>query len=410
MTQAADPHPGVSSREFVFLIAALMSIGALGTDMMLPALPAIGAALSVENGNAVQWVIAAYTFGFGGAQLVYGPLADRYGRRPVMLISLIGFVAASALAAAAWSFPTLIAARVLQGAFASSTRVLVASIVRDCYSGRHMARVMSVAQMIFFAAPILAPSLGSLLLMVGPWRWNFWALALLGFSILVWTGVRLPETLHANDKRAISLASLGAAYRATLGNRFSLGYTIAQALLFGALLGYINSSEQIVAGVFNAPKAFPVTFAGIALAMGVATFANSRLVERFGTRKLSHGALLAVIFVGVLHLMVALSGHETLVSFIALQGLQMACFGLLGANFSSMAMDPVGAIAGTASSIQGFISTVGAAAVGIIIGQAFDGTTVPIASGFVIAGLAALVVVLVTEGGQLFVARNEIPV
>jgi MFS transporter, DHA1 family, multidrug resistance protein len=401
-----NPHPGVGPREFVGLVAAMMSIGALGTDMMLPALPAIGQSLSVANANSLQWVIAAYTFGFGGAQLIYGPLADRYGRKPVLRVAFIGFISASIIAAAATSFAALIAARILQGAFASATRVLVTSVVRDCYNGRKMARVMSLAQMIFFAAPILAPSLGSALLVVGPWRWNFWALGLLGFAIVLWTGFRLPETLHPQDRRAISVASLMAAYKATLGNRFSLGYTLASALTFGALLGYVNTSEQVIADTFDASGAFPLVFAAIAFAMGVSTFANAHLVERFGTRKLSHGALLAVIGVGLIHLAVAMAGMENLAMFVVLQGLQLACFGLIGANFSSMAMEPVGHIAGTAASVQGFISTLGGATIGIIIGQSFDGTTVPIAAGFVIAGLAALVVVFVTEGGRLFTPRN----
>lgn len=402
----SHPHPGVSPGEFVAIVAAMMSIGALGTDMMLPALPAIGKSLGVDHANSLQWVIAAYTFGFGGAQLIYGPLCDRYGRKPVLRIAFMGFVAASIIAAAAPTFTLLLAARVLQGAFASSSRILVSSVVRDCYSGRRMARVMSLAQMIFFVAPILAPALGSALLLVGPWRWNFWALALMGFAILLWAGIRLPETLHPQDRREISFASLADSYRQTLGNRFSMGYCLASALTFGALLGYVNTSEQIIAGTFKSPDAFPFAFAAIAAAMGTMTFANAHLVERFGTRKLSHGALLAVIVVGAVHLAVALSGLETLASFIVLQGLQLACFGLIGANFSAMAMDPVGHIAGSAASVQGFISTVGGAAIGITIGQLFDGTTVPIAAGFVVAGLLALVVVFITEGGSLFVPRN----
>lgn len=402
----SHPHPGVSPGEFVAIVAAMMSIGALGTDMMLPALPAIGHSLGVDHANSLQWVIAAYTFGFGGAQLIYGPLCDRYGRKPVLRVAFMGFVAASIIAAAAPTFELLLAARVLQGMFASSSRILVSSVVRDCYSGRRMARVMSLAQMIFFVAPILAPALGSALLLVGPWRWNFWALALMGFGILLWAGIRLPETLHPADRREISLASLADAYRQTIGNRFSMGYSLASALTFGALLGYVNTSEQIIAGTFKSPESFPFAFAAIAAAMGAMTFANAHLVERFGTRKLSHGALLAVILVGALHLTVALSGQETLTIFIVLQGLQLACFGLMGANFSAMAMDPVGHIAGSAASVQGFISTVGGAAIGITIGQAFDGTTVPIAAGFVIAGLLALVVVFITEGGRLFTPRN----
>ena len=405
----SNPHPGVGPREFVALIAAMMSIGALGTDMMLPALPAIGTSLHVAHPNTLQWVIAAYSLGFGGAQLIYGPLTDRFGRKPVLRVAFIGFVAASVIAAAATSFAALIAARVLQGAFASANRVLVTSIVRDCYSGRRMARVMSLAQMVFFIAPILAPSLGALLLQFGPWRWNFWTLALLGFGILIWTGIRLPETLATANRREISLATLGSAYRATLSNRYSLGYTLAQALTFGALLGYVNTSEQIISVAFGAPDLFALAFAAIALAMGIATFVNAALVERFGTRKLSHGALIAVIVIAAVHLATAIMGEESLISFIALQGLQLACFGLIGANFSAMAMQPLGHIAGTGSSVQGFISGVGGAAIGITIGQFFDGTTVPVATGFLLAGLGALVIVLITEGGRLFVAREAPP-
>lgn len=403
------PHPGVSQREFIALVAGLMAIGALGVDIMLPALPAIGLGLGVTNANALQYVIAAYTLGFGAGQLIYGPLADRYGRKPVLVFSLAGFVVTSFIAAGSTTLTLLVAARGIQGAFGAATRVLVTSVVRDSYSGRTMAKVMSLASMLFFVVPILAPSLGSLLLMFGPWRWNFWGLGLLSAAILVWTATRLPETLAVDRRRAISIASLLQAYRATLGNRFSVGYSLGQALMFGGLLGYLYSSEQIVATVFGRPEAFPLVFALIALAMGGSVFLNSRLVERFGTRKLSHGALLVTIAVALIHTLVAASGYETLAGFIVLQSLQMATFGLIGSNFSAMSMEPVGHIAGTAASIQGFISNVGGALVGVVIGQAFNGTTLPVALGFVVCGLASLTIVLLVERGRLFVPHHSDP-
>lgn len=404
-----DPHPGVGGREFVGLIAAMMAIGALGTDMMLPALPDIGRSLGVASANSLQWLIAAYTFGFGAAQLIYGPLADRYGRKPVLTVALAGFVVSSAIAAGSPSFPALIGARILQGVFASATRVLVTSVVRDCYSGRNMSRVMSLAQMVFFIAPILAPSLGSLLLVFGPWRWTFWALGLLSLGVLSWTALRLPETMHPEDRRPISFASLGAAYRLTLTDRFSFGYSWAQALTFGALLGYVNSSEQIVAGIFQSPRAFPIVFAIVAAAMSVTVFINAQLVLRYGTRKLSHSALLIVIAIAIVHVIIAATGHETLIGFVVIQALQLAAFGLVGSNFGAMAMEEVGHIAGTAASVQGFISNVGGAAIGITIGQAFDGTTLPIAAGFAICSTVALVIVFFTEGRRLFVSRHRPP-
>ncbi len=409
MASAPSPHPGIGGREFVVLIAALMSINALGIDAMLPALPEIGRTLRIASENDAQWVIGAYMFGFGAMQLVYGPLADRFGRKPVLIWTMAGFVIASLVAGQSSSFGLLIAARVLQGTMSASTRVLTVSIVRDCYSGRKMARIMSLAQMVFFAIPILAPSIGSLILVFGPWRWIFWFLGLFGGAVGLWSLLRLPETLKPGDQRRISIASLLSAYRQTLGNRFSLGYSLASATVFGGLLGYVTSSQQLIADVFKAPEIFPFAFAGVAFGMGLATFGNSRIVERYGTRRLSHSALLVLIAISTVHLVIALSGRDSLVAFLILQTLTMACFGLIGANFGSMAMEPVGHIAGTASSVQGFISTVGGAAIGIAIAQAFDGTTVPIAAGFLIVGVVALAIVLVTEGGRLFTARNPAP-
>ncbi len=403
------PHPGVSQREFIALVAAMMAIGALGVDMMLPALPQIGEGLRVTDPNALQYVIAAYSFGFGAGQLVHGPLADRFGRKPVLIAAMLGFVAMSFVAASSASLALLIGARAIQGAFGAATRVLVVSVVRDCYQGRTMARIMSLASMLFFIVPILAPSIGAALLVIGSWRWNFWTLGLLAFAILVWTAWRLPETLKPENRRAISLEMLAAAYRATLTNRLSLGYAIGTALSFGGLMGYLLSSEQIVAGAFGRPGAFPMVFAVIALAMGSSVFANSRLVERFGTRKLSHGALIAAIAIGIVHAGIAWSGHETLESFVVLQMFQLATFGLIGANFSAMAMEPVGHIAGTASSIQGFIGNAGGAMIGALIGQAYDGTTLPVALGFALCGSAALIAVLIVERGRLFVPHHPDP-
>jgi MFS transporter, DHA1 family, multidrug resistance protein len=301
----------------------------------------------------------------------------------------------------------LIAARVLQGTMSASTRVLTISIVRDCYSGRPMARMMSLAQMVFFVIPILAPSIGSAILLVGPWRTIFWLLGGFAAVVAIWAAMRLPETLHTNDRREISLASLLSAWKITLTNRYSLGYTLASSGIFGALMGYINSSQQIFGDVFKRPDIFPFAFAGVAAAMGVATFANARIVERYGTRRISHWALLGLIAITAVHLAIAMAGYENLWVFLILQAMTMACFGLIGSNFGSMAMEPVGHIAGTASSVQGFVSTMGGAIIGISIGQSFDGTTVPVSAGFLIVAVVALGIVLVTEGGKLFVARNQ---
>jgi DHA1 family bicyclomycin/chloramphenicol resistance-like MFS transporter len=396
-------------REFVALVAALMAVNALGIDSMLPALPAMGDSLGIAEENPRQWIISAFVFGFGGAQLFYGPLADRFGRRPVLLISISLFVVTSIVAAFANSFETIVVARILQGMASASTRVLSTSIVRDCYSGRRMAKVLSLAFIIFLGVPILAPTIGQLILFVAPWPWIFFFLAAFGGMVVIWSALRLPETLHPADRRKIAPTEILEAARLVLSNRTSLGYTIASTLLFGSLLGFINSSQQIFSDTFSAPQLFTTIFALAAGTMGVFSFLNSRIVERFGSRRISHSALIGFIIVSAIHLICTLNGFETIWSFALFQSLTMGCFALAGSNFGSMAMEPMGHIAGTASAIQGFVSTMGGAAIGVAIGQSFDGSTVPVATGYLIIGLLSMAAVLVTEQGKLFRPHHAQP-
>nr|WP_317891996.1 multidrug effflux MFS transporter [uncultured Sphingomonas sp.] len=394
-------HP----REFVAFIAAVMAVNALGVDLMLPALADIGHDLSVSTPNHRQWIVTAYMLGFGAGQLVYGPLADRFGRKPILVGTLAGFVAAAIFAAGSVTFAGLLGARLLQGLMSASTRVLAVAIVRDGASGRQMARTMSIAQMIFFLVPILAPTLGQALLAFGPWRFIFYALGAFAAVVLAWTLARLPETLPLARRVPISLAALRQSYRLTLTNRFSIGYAIAASLTFGGILAFVSSAQQIFVDEFGAGDRFTLLFALCAFAMGVASFANSRLVERLGTRLISQSAVLALITLSVIHVIVIEAGLETLTSYIVFQALSMTCIGLCGSNFGAMAMEPVGHIAGTASSLQGFITSLGAVVVSLVIGQSYSGTTLPLAIGYLGIGLALIAIIYVIEGGQLFRPR-----
>ena len=407
---AAAPVPkGPGFPEFVALIAMMMALNALAIDAMLPALPAIGDALGVVEENSRQWVITAYLLGFGVAQIVYGPLADRYGRKPVLMAGLSLYVLFSVLAAFAPSFDLLIAARVGTGLGAAALRVLAVSIVRDRYSGRTMARVMSLSFLVFLGIPILAPTLGQLVLTVAPWPWIFGVLALAGGAFMLWAGLRLPETLHPQDRMPIRVGRIAGAFREAVTNRQSIGYTLAMTCITGALFGFINSSQQIFFDVFHAPGLFTTVFAMVAAGIAVASLLNARLVERLGSRLISHTALLGFIVMAALHSAVALSGFETIWSFALLQGLTMFCFGLIAGNFGSMAMEPMGHIAGTASSAQGFISTTAGSTLGFLIGQQFNGSVAPLTLGMTALGLAALVFVLIAEHGRLFRSRNRDP-
>jgi DHA1 family bicyclomycin/chloramphenicol resistance-like MFS transporter len=388
--------------EFVSLVAALMAVGALAIDTMLPALPQIATALHVMHENDRQWIITAYLLGLGVTQLVYGTLADHYGRKPVLMVGLSIFVVASLIAGFANSFHTMILARFVQGMGGACTRVLAVSIVRDRFSGRQMARVMSLSFIVFLGVPVIAPSLGQGLIAVAPWPLIFDFLALFALGVVVWVWLRLPETLHGEDRAPLSARQTLHAFKLTLTNRIAIGYTLAMSLAMGGLFGFINSAQQVFTTVFHRPKMFPVIFAVIAGSMAISALLNSRIVGRLGTRRVSHSALMGYIIMALLHVMAAMSGRETIWMFAALQGGMMFCFGFVGSNFGAMAMDPMGHLAGVASSVQGFISTVVGALLGIVISQHFDGTDVPLTMGFALLGLGALGVVLIAEKGRLF--------
>ncbi len=388
--------------EFVSLVAALMALTALGIDSMLPALPAIGASLHIATENQRQFVISSFLLGFGLAQLVHGPLADRYGRKPVLGGALALYAVANVIAATSASFPLLLAARFLGGVGIAASRVVTVALVRDCYSGRAMARVMSLAFMVFMAAPVFAPMLGQGVLLFGSWRLIFWSVAGITAVVLAWFWLRMPETLDPADRIPLSLPRLLSGWRQTVTDRFSLGYTLAATALIGALYGFINSIQQIVFDVFKQPNLLIPLFASVAVSMAITNLANSRLVMRLGTRRISHSALVALIVIAATHLLIALAGWETIPSFAILQALTMACFALANSNFSAMAMENMGAIAGTASSVQGFASVTAGAIIGALIGQSFDGTTVPLFTGYLVAALVALAIVAVVERGRLF--------
>jgi len=401
---ATSPKPvrGPGFPEFVALIAMMMALNALAIDMMLPALPAIGDALGVVSENSRQWVITAYLLGFGVAQLIYGPLADRYGRKPVLMVGLGVYVLFSVAAAFTTTFEALILARLGTGLGAAALRVLAVSIVRDRYSGRTMARVMSLSFLVFLGVPILAPTLGQLVLFVAPWRWIFGVLALAGSGFMIWALIRLPETLAPENRLPIRFGRIADAFRAVVSDRLSVGYTLAMTAITGSLFAFINSSQQIFFDVFQQPGLFTTVFGLMAAGIAVASLTNARLVERLGSRRLSHLALIGFITSAAVHAGVALSGNESLISFALLQGLTMFCFGFIAGNFGALAMNNMGRIAGTASSVQGFVSTTFGSLTGFLIGQSFDGTAAPMTVGITLCGALALVAVLVAERGKLF--------
>jgi DHA1 family bicyclomycin/chloramphenicol resistance-like MFS transporter len=388
--------------EFVVVIASIMALNPLAMDMMLPALPNIASAFHITEANRPQAVLVTFLLGFGVGQFVMGPLSDRFGRRPVLIDGMALYCIASVIAITAQSFEALLLARALQGLGTSATRVIATSIVRDCYAGRRMASVMSLAMMVFIAVPVLAPSLGQAVLLVSQWRGIFVVLMLYGVLALIWSALRMPETLPLSARKSLAIGDVLGAFRQTVTNRQTLGYALAAGGVMGALFAYVFCSQQVFTGIYGLGRYFPLAFAGIAVGTAIGGFFNARFVGRIGMRVISHGALMGFVAVAAAMLAGAKLEMMPLRLFLALSALMMFSFGLMIANFTALAMEPQGHIAGTASSLYGSITTLLGIGIGTTIGQAYDGTLLPFATGFFLCTLASLAVVLVVEKGRLF--------
>jgi DHA1 family bicyclomycin/chloramphenicol resistance-like MFS transporter len=388
--------------EFVIVIASIMALNPLAMDMMLPALPNIASAFHITEANRPQAVLVTFLLGFGVGQFVMGPLSDRFGRRPVLIDGMALYCIASIIAITAQSFETLLLARALQGLGTSATRVIATSIVRDCYAGRRMASVMSLAMMVFIAVPVLAPSLGQAVLLVSQWRGIFVVLMLYGVLALIWSALRMPETLPLSARKSLAVRDVLGAFRQTVTNRQTLGYALAAGGVMGALFAYVFCSQQVFTGIYGLGPYFPLAFAGIAVGTAIGGFFNARFVGKIGMRVISHGALVGFVAVAGALLVGAKLEMLPLPLFMALSALMMFAFGLMIANFTALAMEPQGHIAGTASSLYGSITTLLGIGIGTTIGQSYDGTLLPFATGFFLCTLASLVVVLVVEKGRLF--------
>ena len=398
-------HDGVKrpgTREMTVMLAALMGLNSFAIDAMIPALPAIGHSLHVLNENSRQLVVVAYFIGFASTQLVWGPMADRFGRKPILAAGIVLYGLFAVICALSASFPLLIASRFAMGASAAVTRVLVVAMVRDLFEREAMARVMSLVFMVFMLMPVLAPNIGIAILMVAPWQAIFGALALYAAVMLVWSGVRLPETLHPEYRRSLKWSDMAGAIWETVREPQSRGYTAALTISFGALVAYIASIQQIVFEAFHKPHLIGLVFASIAAPMAVASWTNSRVVGRFGLRRVGHAAALAFAAIALVHAGITLAGRETLISFVVLQALTMCAFAFTSSNLSTLAMEHMARIAGTASSVQGMIGTIGGAILGFVIVQHFDGTVTPYLIGTAACATGGFLALLLTEPKRLF--------
>lgn len=407
VTHRTIPEPKFA--EFVVIIALMMGVTAFAVDSILPAFPQLGLDFSVADPNRLQLVVFVYILGFGGAQLIYGPASDIVGRRSAYLVGAAIFVAGSGLALVATDLDTLLIARFIQGLGAAAGRVLSVTIVRDRFSGREMAKVMSLNMGIFITVPILAPAIGSVIMLFGGRQALFAAMLATGVLLAFWFWRRMPETLAPANQMPFSATRILGGMKTVATTRVTFGYATATGLLFGCVMAMVGSSQQIFTETFGLGPWFPLAFALMAGSMGLASLTNSALVGRHGMRRISHASILALAVLGVVQLAGALifGGRPPILFFGLILAASQFLLGMAFPNFNALAMEPLGRLAGTASSLLGVYTTLLGVLCGALIGAAFNGTVIPIASGYCVLALVAVAVVLITERGRLFQAHHS---
>lgn len=387
-------------REFVALMATMMSLVALSIDVMLPALPAIGADLNVQNENAPQLVVSAIFLGLAVGQLIFGPLSDSVGRKRAIYSGYVLLIVGCILSIVAVSFQMMLIGRLLQGIGVSAPRGVSMALIRDRFAGRAMAQVMSFVMTVFILMPIIAPSLGQLVLLVTGWRMLFGVLLAVALISLAWFARRQPETLAPEKRLPLRPRRILRAFGEVLTTRVSLGYTLMAGLVSGAFLGYLSSAQQIYQDIFGLGTLFPLFFALSAAAVGAASLTNSQLVVRFGMRSLASKALMVLVLLGAVYFTFALvqHGRPPLWTFMAYIMCSFFCVGILFGNLNAMAMEPLGHIAGVGAAVVGSLTTFISMPPGVFIGQSFNGTVLPLVGGYALLSATALLVMIWIEG------------
>lgn len=386
---------GPSFAEFVIIISLMMSLTALSTDAMLPALPQIGSDLGVQNANDRQLVVSVLFLGLALGQLFFGPLSDRVGRKPTVYAGYALYIAGALLSVLVVSFPLMLVGRLLQGLGISAPRAITLALVRDRYKGRAMARVMSFVSSIFILVPMIAPTLGQTILLFSGWRGIFGSFVLMALITLSWFALRMPETLAPEHRAPFSLRRIIDATLEIARTRIAVGYTVSAGLVSGAFLGYLNSAQQIFQEQYALGKLFPLVFGVISLSIGLASLLNARLVMRFGMRFLVRRSLFVVIGLSILALgiVLPLGGQAPLWLFMAYIMATFFCVGILFGNQNSLAMEPLGHLAGIGAAVVGSLSTLISMPLGTIIGQSYNGTLLPLIVGIaLLSGLCILAV------------------
>ena len=393
MLREGAERPKISFAEFVALVAAMFSLVALSIDAMLPALGEIATDMGVGGTNQAQLVVVVMLFGLGVGQLFYGPISDSYGRRRPIYFGFAIFLLGSVVCLLAQDMTTLLVGRFIQGLGVAGARIVTVAIVRDLFEGAAMARVMSFVMTVFILVPALAPMVGYGIMMFAGWRAIFVMLLTQSLIVLIWFSFRLDETHPPERRSPLSARRIWRATVEIIRNRRSLGYILAAGFVFGAFVGFLSSVQQIFDITFDRKSEFPFWFALLSLALGAASLTNAKLVMRFGMQALSLWSLTISTIISMaflIFLLGAVDGVAPFWTYIVYMMITFFFFGILFGNLNALAMEPLGHIAGVGASIVGAGTSVISSPLAVLVGQQFDGTIVPLVTGFAIYGLICI--------------------
>jgi DHA1 family bicyclomycin/chloramphenicol resistance-like MFS transporter len=384
-----------SELEFIALMAFLMANAALAIDTVLPGLGQIGDSLNVADTNDLQLVVIMILVGLGVGQLFFGTLSDSFGRKPMVYAGILTFIVASVICMIAESLTVMLLGRVLQGIGLSAPRSISISIIRDSYKGDRMARIMSFIAAIFIIVPIVAPLFGQLILNHFEWQYLFGFQVIFILLVMRWFAVRQAETLKIENKRKFTKALFVSGAKEFFKVRISVVYTLISGLIGGSFFVYLSASQQIFQDQYNLGDQFGYVFGALALAMGVASFLNSSLVLRFGMKKLSTFFLSVYCGSSLVYSLLFLNAdNPSLDIAMVFFAIQFLCLGFIFGNIRSLAMEPIGHIAGIGAAINGFVSTLLSVPIAIFVGSFINGSILPVFIAFFICSFLSLLLLL----------------
>lgn len=398
----------ISELEFISLMASLMALSALSIDALLPGLNAIGLSIGISDPKDNQLLVSMIFLGLGFGQLITGTLSDSFGRKPILYLGYFIFTLASLLCIFSTNLETMIVGRLLQGIGLSAPRSVSMAIIRDRFSGDYMARIMSFITVVFILAPIVAPSFGKIILDLFGWESIFVSQLIFGFLVIIWFWKRQEETLDSANRKEFKASLLIDGTKEFIKHKSAIFYTLVIGITTAPFLTYLSASQQIFQEQYGLVDEFPYIFSGLAISIGLATFLNGKFVVRFGMLKMATIPTILLVITASVYAITFNDGvNPPITTLIAFLGLVLFSTGFIIGNISSLAMQPVGHIAGIGAAIVGFLSTLITVPLATFIGRSEVSTALPVFMGFAVCGALALIIILAVNSQKIRIALSR---